>query len=61
MGELSALSAKNQANGELTECSHHTTYHFNGPVPALPTLHQPAVSDQSEGCKNERFVHNKKL
>lgn len=36
-------------------------HHFSGPVPALPTLHQPAASDQSEGCKNERFVHNKKL
>lgn len=36
-------------------------HHFSGPVPALPTLHQPAVSDQSEGCKNERFVHKRKL
>lgn len=36
-------------------------HHFSRPVPALPTLHQPSASDQSEGCKNERFVHNKKL
>lgn len=36
-------------------------HHFSQPVSALPTLHQPAASDQSEGCKNEHFVHNKKL